>query len=91
MNKQDLIDEIAARGALNKAQASQALDALGGIAQAHLIMPGTELTLPGIGKLKAVAKPARTGRNPATGEEIKIAAKTAVKFTAAKALKDAVA
>lgn len=57
MNKQDLINEIAARGALNKAQASQALDALGGIAQAHLIMPGAELVLPGIGKLKAVAKP----------------------------------
>lgn len=91
MNKQDLINEIAARGALSKVQAAQAIDSLGGIAQAHLTMPGAELTLPGIGKLKAVAKPARTGRNPATGEEIEIPAKTAVKFTAAKALKDAVA
>lgn len=50
-----------------------------------------EVVLHGIGKLKTVAKPARTGRNPATGEEIEIAAKTAVKFVAAKALKDAVA
>ena len=47
--------------------------------------------LHGIGKLKPLQKAARTGRNPATGEEIEIPAKTAVKFAAAKALKDAVA
>ena len=91
MNKQDVVNEIAARSGLNKSQAAQALDVLGDIAQAHLKKSGAELTLPGIGKLKAVAKPARTGRNPATGEEIEIAAKTTVKFVAAKALKDAVA
>lgn len=46
--------------------------------------------LPGIGKVVKVKRKARIGRNPKTGEKIKIAAKTAVKFRAAKALKDAV-
>ena len=91
MNKQDLINEIAARTALSKAQATQAVDALGDIAQHQLTRPGTELTLPGIGKLKAAAKAARTARNPKTGEEIAIAARTVVKLVVAKALKDAVA
>ncbi len=91
MNKQDLINEIAELTGLGKAKAAQAVDALGQIAQHQLTQPGAELTLPGIGKLKAVAKPARTARNPKTGNAIEIPAKTAVKFTAAKALKDAVA
>ena len=90
MNKQDLINEIAAQTGLNKTQAGAALDALGDIAQKNLVLPGSDLILPGIGKLKAVHKPARTGRHPKTGEEIEIAAKTTVKFVVAKALKDAV-
>ena len=91
MNKQDLINEIAARTSLSKVQATQAVDALGDIAQHQLVKPGAELTLPGIGKMKAVAKAARIARNPKTGEEIKIAARTAVKLVVAKVLKDAVA
>jgi DNA-binding protein HU-beta len=47
------------------------------------------LVLPGIGKLVAKKRPARTGRNPATGEAIKIPAKKVVKFTVARALKNA--
>ena len=47
-------------------------------------------TLPGLGKLVLVNRKARTGRNPATGEAIKIPAKTVVRFTVAKALKDLV-
>ncbi len=90
MNKQDLINEIAAQTGLNKTQAGAALDALGDIAQKNLVLPGSDLILPGIGKLKSVHKPARTGRHPKTGEEIGIAAKTTVKFVVAKALKDAV-
>jgi DNA-binding protein HU-beta len=46
--------------------------------------------LPGLGKLIKVKRPARKGRNPATGEAIKIPAKTVVKFRLAKAAKDAV-
>lgn len=49
-----------------------------------------EFTLPGIGKLVKVNRKARMGRNPATGESIKIPAKTVVKFRVAKAAKEAV-
>ncbi len=49
-----------------------------------------EFTIPGLGKLVKAQRVARTGRNPATGESIKIAAKTTVKFRLSKAAKDAV-
>lgn len=91
MNKKELIDEIAARTGQAKAGIDATLASLGEIALAHLTRPGAEMTLPGLGKLKAVARAARTGRNPATGEEMAIPARTAVRFTAFKALKDAAA
>ena len=50
---------------------------------------GNELTLPGIGKVTVKDRPARTGRNPATGESIDIPAKRVVRLVPAKALKDA--
>ncbi|HEX5000220.1 MAG TPA: HU family DNA-binding protein [Terriglobia bacterium] len=49
-----------------------------------------EFTLPGVGKLVKQKRKARIGRNPATGQEIKIPAKTVLKFRVAKAAKDAV-
>ncbi len=49
-----------------------------------------EFTVPGLGKLVKAQRAARIGRNPATGESIKIAAKTTVKFRVSKAMKDAV-
>ena len=49
-----------------------------------------EFTVPGLGKLVKAQRKARTGRNPQTGEAIKIAAKTTVKFRIAKSAKDAV-
>ena len=97
MNKQELINEISAHSVsfydagVSKVVVAAVLDSLAEIAQRDLVKPGAELTLPGLGKLKAVSKPSRTGRNPKTGEEIEIPAKTAVKFVVAKALKDAVA
>lgn len=90
MNKLELITAIAAQSGLNKTQAGAALDALGDAAQKHLVQPGAELILPGIGRLKSVHRPARTGRHPKTGEDLPIAAKTTVKFVATKALKHAV-
>jgi DNA-binding protein HU-beta len=51
---------------------------------------GEDVTLPGIGKLSVAEKAARKGRNPATGAEMDIPAKRVPKFSAAKALKDAV-
>lgn len=97
MNKKDLINEIAASSmtyysaGLSKAQIDAVFDTLAEVAKRHLVRPGAELTLPGIGKLKAVAKAERIGRNPKTGEEVQIPAHTAVKLTVAKELKDAVA
>ncbi len=49
-----------------------------------------EFTVPGLGKLVKVQRAARVGRNPATGESLKIAAKTTVKFRVSKAMKDAI-
>ena len=51
---------------------------------------GEELSVIGFGKFEVVSKPARIGRNPKTGEEVKIAAKKAVKFKVGKALADKV-
>jgi DNA-binding protein HU-beta len=64
---------------------------LNGLASAagHL-SAGEELAIPGVGKLKAVAKAARTARNPKTGAPISVPASTAIKFVAAKSLKEAV-
>ncbi len=49
-----------------------------------------EFTVPGLGKLVKAQRAARVGRNPATGESLKIAAKTTVKFRVSKAMKDAI-
>lgn len=89
MNQQELIDVIAADTGLRKLDVLSVIKTQGDAVQAAL-HNGEEVVLHGIGKLKPVEKPARTGRNPATGEEILIPSKTAVKFVAAKALKDAV-
>lgn len=93
MNQQQLIDAIAAKAPNNstsKTTAKAHLEALAEVVQGEL-KKGNEVTLPGIGKLSISKRAARTGRNPATGAEIKIKSKKVPKFTAAKALKDAVA
>lgn len=90
MNQQNMIDAIHAETGVKKTDILSVLKVQGDIVKLAL-NASEDVILHGIGKLKPVAKPARTGRNPATGKEIEIPAKTAVKFTAAKALKDAVA
>lgn len=90
MNKQELIRAIAAKTCLANVSADDALSALGTIVVDALNTEG-EITLPGIGKLKISYRAGRTGRNPKTGEPLVIDGKTVVKFSAAKALKDAVA
>ena len=65
------------------------LDNLGTLAIAEVKKNGV-FVLPGIGRLVRVDRKARTGRNPATGESIKIPAKKVVKFRVAKAAKDAI-
>ena len=89
MTKQELISVIAAGTGQTKQGVDQVLNHLG-MAVTHELQTGGEVTLPGLGKLSVKKRAAREGRNPATGEAIKIKAKTVPHFTAAKALKDAV-
>ncbi|WHS30395.1 HU family DNA-binding protein [Brucella sp. NM4] len=83
-----IADKIAAEQSLTKAQAKAIVDSVfRQIAEAA--KTGTETNVPGFGKFKVKETPAREGRNPATGETIKIAASKKLTFTPAKAVKDA--
>ena len=89
MNKAELIDAIASTAELTKADAGRALDAtVAAIADA--LKKGDTVTVIGFGSFTVRERAARTGRNPKTGEEIKIAAAKNPVFKAGKALKDAV-
>lgn len=89
MNKPQLIEQIAKHGGMSKADAARALEAVP-LALGNALMGGEKVSIPGFGTFEAVEKPERQGRNPKTGETIAIAACKAVKFKAAKALKEAV-
>ncbi len=68
----------------------QAVEVLNFLAQLAYKQAKNSFTIPGIGKLVLVHRKARIGRNPSTGESIKIAAKKAVKFRISKTCKDAI-
>lgn len=88
VNKSELIDIVAAKADLSKSTAGDALDAvLDGITGA--LKSGDSVTFVGFGTFSVSARSARDGRNPRTGETIKIAASNLAKFKAGKALKDA--
>lgn len=90
MNKGDLIDSIAGAAKITKTQAGAALDgALNSIATA--LKKGDKVTLIGFGTFSVSKRKARTGRNPRTGKEIKIAAKKVARFKPGKGLSDKVA
>ena len=90
MTISELIDQVAASDAkLTKAQAKSIVDAVFA-AIAGAAKKGEEVSIPGFGKFKVQAKPARTGRNPSTGATIEIAASKKVAFQPAKSLKDSV-
>jgi len=89
MNKSDLIDAIADTAGLSKADAGRALDALVKTVTKTLKKGGT-VSLVGFGTFAVRKRAARTGRNPRTGETIKIKASKNPAFKAGKALKDAV-
>ena len=87
MTKSQLIEKIAAKAGIKKKEAGEILDLIAEIAYKEA---KNSFTLPGLGKLVLVQRKARMGRNPATGETIKIPAKKVVKFRVAKAAKDAI-
>jgi nucleoid DNA-binding protein len=88
MNKGDLVNEVATVvGTKKEAQAAEDC-VFSSITKA--LKKGDAVTLVGFGTFKVTKRKARKGRNPQTGEEIKIKASKAPKFTAGKSLKDAV-
>jgi DNA-binding protein HU-beta len=89
MNKNDLIDTVAAQLGVGKAEAGRTVDAiLDAVTEA--LKAGQEVRLSGFGTFAVSKRAARTGRNPATGATINIAAASVPKFRAAQALKPAV-
>lgn len=89
MTKSQLMTSLSEATSMSKKDVVGFMDKLVGMAYGEVKRNG-EFTVPGLGKLVKVARPARMGRNPATGETIKIPAKTVVKFRVAKAAKEAV-
>jgi len=90
MNKSDLIEAMAQEAEITKAAAGRALDAaIEAITKA--VTKGDSVTLVGFGTFKSAKRAAREGKNPKTGEKIKIAATTVPKFTAGAAFKASVA
>lgn len=87
LTKSQIAAAIAEKAAITKKTAAEILDNLADLAYKNA---KNSFTLPGLGKLVLVNRKARIGRNPATGEEIKIPAKRVVKFRVAKAAKDAI-
>ena len=88
MNKTELVEHIAVQADISKAAATRALDSAIAAIQATL-RKGDSVSLVGFGSFVVTKRPARKGRNPRTGEEIKIKAAKVPKFRPGKALKDA--
>lgn len=93
MNKSDLVDSLADATGITKADASRAVDALfgtdGGIIS-RALKKGDRVQITGFGTFEAKKRKARIGRNPRTGESIKIAASKSPSFRAGKGLKDGI-
>ena len=89
MNKQDLIDAVAAATGESKTATGETIDAIID-AVTKAVAGGDSVQLIGFGSFAQGARAARVGRNPSTGAEIQIPAAKTVKFTAGKAFKDAV-
>ena len=90
MNKAELIDAVAKDADVSKAAAGNAIDAITA-AITSAVAKGDTVTLVGFGTFSSSKRAARTGRNPQTGKELKIAATTVPKFKAGANFKTAVA
>ena len=89
MNKMEMADRLVARTGLSKGAARDAVDGVFAII-GEALADGEDVRLPGFGTFATRSRPARTGRNPRTGEAVSIPATTSPTFKAGKTLKDAV-
>ena len=89
MNKADLINALAAKNEISKKDAEKAVNSVLDLI-AEALKAGDKVQIMGFGAFEVKERAARTGKNPATGETIEIAASKAVVFKAGKALKDSV-
>ena len=86
MNKSELIDAVASKAGISKSEANETIDAFFEVLT-DAVKSGDKVSWPGFGSFSTSQSAARTGRNPQTGEAVKIAASTRMKFTASSALK----
>ena len=89
MTQSEIVSKLAEASGMKKADVKAFFEALASMATSEVKKNG-EFTVPGFGKLKKTHRKAREGRNPATGAIIKIPAKTTVKFSIGKAMKDTI-
>ena len=87
MNKTELVEHIANQADISKAAAARALDAVMGAVRTTLKKGGT-VSLVGFGSFAVTKRPARTGRNPRTGEAVKVEDKKVPFFKTGKLLRD---
>ena len=87
MTRTELIDDLASRTGMDKKDVKDFIQHLTSLIEDE-IRKGGEVPLKGLGKFRVQNRKARMGRNPLTGQEIPIPAKTVVKFSIAKSLKD---
>lgn len=88
MTKAELIDAVATQAGVTKADAERTIGAFFDVVTANT-KKGEKVAWPGFGSFSTSKSAARTGRNPQTGEAVKIAASTRMKFTSSSTLKDA--
>ncbi|PJD95568.1 MAG: DNA-binding protein [Legionella sp.] len=89
MNKSELVDAVASRSGMTKADTSKVLDTFMATVT-DVLVGGEQVVIPGFGSFLTGNRPARTGRNPQTGKQIEIKASRVAKFRAGKKLKEAV-
>lgn len=89
MSKSEFVDKVAAEAGLSKKDAGAAVDAVLGTIESEL-KGGGEVSFTGFGKFHVAERGAREGRNPRTGESMKIAATKVPRFTAGSGLKKAI-
>jgi DNA-binding protein HU-beta len=89
MSQSEIVNHFAEKFELKRTVVKDVFDEMAALAGREVKKNG-EFVLPGFGKIVLAKRKARMGRNPATGETIKIAAKTTLKFRVGKAMKDSV-